>query len=512
MTDLVPVRFETPDTTLWVRRGETLLDAAVQAGLPLPFPCGGRAECGKCTLRVLAGEAPPPDETERSALRAAGSDVRLACRLRVTSPLTVRPLALLPVPQVEVAVPPQAEETVAAADLGTTVVTGAVVDPVTGREASRGETPNRQSVLGADVTTRVSAALSGRGRRLRELAVFSLSAALGAASSSARIVVVSANGVMAHLATGSSVQGFASHPYRASWSGPFETTAGELGLEGPSEDALVWFVPAMAPFVGGDATSGVVALGLDEEGPVRVLVDLGTNAEVVVSAAGRLTAASAAAGPAFEGGRVSCGSSAFDGAVEGADVEGDEWRLRVIGGREPSSMCGSGLLEALAALRRTGHLDENGRLDARGPLGRHFHERDEVLAVQVHGAPGGPGVYITQLDVRELQLAKAAVATGLEYALERAGVGWASVATVYVAGNLGRALRAGVLRDLGMLPRVFEGAAVFAGNTSLAGAVAMAAAEADRDRARRAASSAVIVEPALEKGFGADFLRNTAFP
>lgn len=494
---------------MWVSQGETLFDAAHAAGVSLASDCGGRGKCGRCAVRVLGDGAD-----------VAAREVRLACQMRPETPLRVRPMSALG--------PPEGAASgsrapggplVAAVDLGTTIVTGVVASPVTGREIGRAWRTNPQRSSGADVLSRVSAASEGRGDVLREQAVRAagdvvadiLALGAGDAGDVSR-VVVAANPVMAHLFAGADPRGLGVHPVTHAWNGPLARDAGAFGLSGLDAGTPVTVLPALGGLVGGDATAGALATDLDGEG-ARVLVDLGTNAEVVVGVGGRLTAASAAAGPAFEGGGLSCGMPAMPGAVVGVMLQRGDLVLDVAGGGVPEGVSGSGALQLVRVLLRTGHLDASGRLVPEGPLSHRFHTIDGVVGLWVAGEPGGEGdVHLTQLDVREIQLAKAAVATALSRTLDAAGVVWDAVDSISVAGGFGSALDGGLLEAVGLVPRGAASVTAAVGNAALHGAmIAALDPEAERRAATLAAEATVITLPE-DPSFAAEFLGNTAFP
>ncbi len=517
MADVVPVTFEPSGVSVAVPAGTSVLEASRRAGMPLPATCGGRGTCGDCAVRVVSGYVEAATGAEAASLRCAAPNVRLACMLRASGPLTVRPVA----PVRMAGAPPSrttenaAPSTVAAIDLGTTTITGAVLDP-RGTELGIGAVPNLQRSFGADVASRLSAALGGDAEELRALAARGVVEALtatGVPLGGVGRIAIAGNTVMAHLLLGAEASGLGAHPYEGSLAGTQRTTAGALGLAGLPSDAAVVVLPPIAAFVGGDVTAGILATGIAYTPGSRVLVDLGTNAEVVVATGGRLIVASAPAGPAFEAAGLACGGPAVDGAVAGVGVRRGRLELSVIGGGEPATLCGSGALWLVENLLEVGHIDVTGRMRVEGPLQERFHTRDGVVAFQVAGRLGEPvDVYLTQLDVRELQLAKAAVATAISLALGVAPVGWADVEEFLVAGAFGAGVTGELLVRLGVLPLGSSALVCACGDTALAGAVLVALDTAEEAAAEMIAGSAVGVELAREPSFARRFLANTNFP
>jgi uncharacterized 2Fe-2S/4Fe-4S cluster protein (DUF4445 family) len=511
-SDVVTVTFEPPGVTVVVPAGTTVLEAARHGGVQLPSTCGGAGTCGDCAVRVLKGEAAPPSPSEAAALAGAGRDVRLACLLRVTSPLTVRPIARIAMRPPSAGTRADARLAVSAAvDLGTTSISAVSLEAAGGRIAES-TVPNPQRPFGGDVASRIATALSGGALELQELAARGIDEALAAAGvgPGAGRIVLAGNTAMTHLALGAEVGGLASHPYAGTLSGIARTIASRLGLQVPAPETSLVFMPPIAAFVGGDTTAAILATGLDTATDVHVLLDLGTNAEVVVASGGTLTVASAAAGPAFEAAGLACGGPASAGAIRGVRLDGGDLVLDVLGGGPAESICGSGALSLVAALLDAGHLEPAGRFVVPGPLADRFHHRGRVLALQLAGEPGGAhDVYLTQLDVRELQLAKAAVATALELTLEAAGVSWDAVSDVSIAGAFGTGVDGALLRRLGVLPARHGVPVAGVGDAALEGAARVSSHVELESHAERIAGEAHPVDLAAKQRFQKAFIAHT---
>jgi uncharacterized 2Fe-2S/4Fe-4S cluster protein (DUF4445 family) len=514
----VPVTFDPPGVTVRVPAGTRVLEAARKAGVRMSATCGGRGTCGDCAVRVVEGETDPPSAFEAASLAGAPAAVRLACLMRANGPLTLRPLGLA-TGQEAVGGGGVPGGTTGAVDLGTTTVTARLMAE-DGRTLGEASVANGQRAFGGDVASRMSAAIGGDAGALQRLAWESVAEALGAAGAEAgalRRIVVAGNTVMTHLAAGADVSGLAVHPYVPSVTGIVRLDASSL----PAGQVLlggsaVMLLPPIASFVGGDVTAGVLATALDEpdEG-VRVLVDLGTNAEVVVSSDGRLTVSSAAAGPAFEAAGLSCGGPALPGAVRRVRLAsgGTSLDLEVVGGGEALTVCGSGALSLVATLLDAGHLDSTGLMLAEGSLAGRFHDRDGVLALQVAGERGAESdVYLTQRDVRELQLAKAAVATAIHMTLEAAGASWETVREVLVAGAFGTGVDGPLLERLGVLPASASGLVTPVGDTALTAATMVAIDRGEERRAEDVAASARGLDLAADPSFQPAFIDALAFP
>jgi uncharacterized 2Fe-2S/4Fe-4S cluster protein (DUF4445 family) len=513
MTTRVPVTFVPAGITVWIERGATVIEASKRADVVVPAPCGGRGVCGSCGVRLVSGTLSEPDEQERAGLRHAPDNVRLACRARIEGPCEIRPiLAQSDVSRVSAG--GALARLVAGVDLGTTSVAAVLVDAATGREVARASVPNRQQAYGADVLTRVSAALAGSSAELRQAAELSIISAIDAAATLGGVraagierLVIAANSAMLGLLAGSDMTSLATSPFRP------PTHGGELppdsrlrrGLA-PSASALM--LPPVAGFVGGDALAAALAAGLVDADEPKLLVDFGTNAEIVLAGCGPLIVASAAAGPAFEGAGISCGGPAAEGAVTKVTIHREgSVELTAIGSELPRWFSGSGVVSAVAELLRAGHLRADGLLVGQGPLEDRFTLVDGVVTVSLGGA--GECLSVNQLDVRSLQLAKAAVRTGIEAVLRSAGIGALALREILVAGAFGSALHSADLVDLGVFPRDAATQIRSVGNAALEGAAVIALDPALLDVATTVASGARHVDLAGDPGFAAALMEAT---
>jgi uncharacterized 2Fe-2S/4Fe-4S cluster protein (DUF4445 family) len=506
----VPVTFVPAGVTVWVETGSTVIDAARQAGVIIPVPCGGRGVCGKCGIKVLEGDLSPADDVEKRGLTAAPGRVRLACRARVDGPVSLRPLVVQGALVAGGGVCPEGG-LVAAVDLGTSTVGAVIVGKTSGRELGRATVPNAQQTFGSDVLSRIGAARDGNAELLQRAAEDSVLAALagacgqaGACLEGVERLVVAGNTAMVALLAGADITGLAGAPFK----GPAidialagERIAGQL-----APDAAVRLVPSIQSFVGGDLVAGLLARGVTPGSEGTLYVDIGTNAEIALAAKGRLYVASTAAGPAFEGYGISSGGPAVRGGIQSVRISGDTFELDIIGEAEPCWLTGSGLLSLIAELRRVGHLDASGLMHSEGPVSASFAQVDGVGAIEV--AQGG--VYLLQTDVRAFQTAKAAVAAGVIAMAHVAGVKHKAVERAVIAGAFGAALEPGLLIELGILPQEFADKIEVAADAALVGAAAMALDESLEIDASVLAGAAHHIEVASEERFVKGFVAATA--
>ncbi|MHB1323782.1 MAG: ASKHA domain-containing protein [Coriobacteriia bacterium] len=533
MSEQATIRFEPAGRTAMVPVGSTVSGAARLAGVEIDAPCGGLGRCGSCRVRA-EGALEPPSLDEQELLGGAGiaAGMRLACRARVAGDaivhvperagamrivtaalersLTVEPPAARGVHATGPAVG-------AAVDLGTTTVAVMLVDLGSGEVLAVAADTNAQRAFGADVLSRVAHADASGGPALRKAAVDQIELLLGVALSRADVpadrlaeMVVVGNTAMTGLLLGADVSMLGAAPYKGAPVAEARVPAYSLGLPAfASLDVLV--PPGVSAFVGSDITAGMLATGLAERETPTLLMDLGTNGELVLGHQGELLAASTAAGPALEGASISCGMRAEPGAIERVSLADGGLELGVIGEREPLGICGSGLLDLIAVLLDVGVLDVGGRFakGAPGPLGERMTERDGVRAFVVDAHAN---IMLTQKDVRAVQLAIGAVRTGIELLLVEAGLAASGIESVLVAGGFGHHVRAESLVRLGLVPVAWHDRVVFAGNTALLGARMYLANSAVRRQAGELAQRVRTIDLAVHPLFSQRFLASLTFP
>lgn len=533
MDHQVTVRFEPAGSTVSVPVGSTLLSAAILADVEIDAPCSGLGRCGSCRVRA-EGDLSPMTAEERDLLGGASvaAGTRLACRTRALGDVTVHvPEAarearvVTEAQQRRLVVQPPAERGVhvigtaagAAIDLGTTTVAVLLVDLATGEPLAVAGDTSDQRTFGADVLSRVAHAVAGGGLELQKVAVDQISLLLGQALERADLpanrlaeMVVVGNTAMTGLLLGADVEPLGEAPYEGAPTAEARVPAHELGLGAfPTLDVLV--PPGVSAFVGSDITAGMLAVDLAERREPTLFVDLGTNGELVLAADGELIATSTAAGPALEGASISCGMRAEAGAIERVTLVGSGLELGVIGNREPAGLCGSGLIDLVAALLDAGVLDASGKLadSATGAIGERLTERNGVRAFVVDP---GSGVLLTQKDIRQVQLAVGAVRTGIELLLAEAGLAEAELATALVAGGFGYHVRAESLARIGLIPPPWQGRVAFVGNTALAGARMYLVNDGVRQQARELVGRVRSLDLAAHPEFQQRFLGALSFP
>jgi len=465
------------DLRLEVDRATRLQD--VLFGQGVEFPCGGRGRCKGCRVKVLHGALNITAE-EKNLLTPTELDAgwRLACRHALNDDLELElaqwEMSILS-DESHFAFTPR-EGLGVAIDLGTTTIAAQLLDLRTGNVMGVQTALNAQARHGADIMSRVDFATQGGQAELQRVVreqlgemVSQLLDSSGRARTPQRAgfddggqgsahptfnelkrIVIAGNTVMHHLFCGINIAPLSAYPFEPTQSGRVQLSANALGWRLPY-DAVVEFLPCLGGFVGSDILAGIVATGLPESRELMALMDLGTNGEVVVGNRNRILCTSTAAGPAFEGARIWMGMRAATGAISAVQVEDNFITCRVIGGGEPRGLCGSGLVDAVAA---------GLELEWIHPSGRMANRKEMPLA--------GP-VLLSATDVRELQLAKGAIAAGLRMLTARLGASFEDIQELHLAGAFGNYISRASAQRIGLL-RVPLNRVIPAGNTALLGA------------------------------------------
>jgi uncharacterized 2Fe-2S/4Fe-4S cluster protein (DUF4445 family) len=414
-------------------------------------------------------------------------------------------------------------------DLGTTTVVATLLDLDSGQPAAVRSMLNRQQPYGADVITRISATMMDENAlsALRDRAHETLAELTAEVCAEAEVdpgevyeITVCGNVTMMHLALGIDPEPLSMAPFVVSTHSFPPVKAGEFGVEvHPRAPAFVF--PSLGAYVGGDIVAGMLASGLTRDRRLRLFIDVGTNSEIALGSNERVLATAAPAGPAFEAAQIKCGMRAAEGAIEGVKLDGEELRLEVIGDAEPAGICGSGLVDAVAELVQSGLLDHSGRFipdDDAAELHPALATRltklgeERVFVLHWRGSDPAESVFLSQRDVRELQFAKASIATGWNILLRDLGVAPEEITQVLLAGSFGAyltplsAVRIGLVPDLA-LPRI-----VSAGNVAGEGAKIAALSLRERAEAYSILREVEYVELSGRPDFNDLFIDQLAFP
>lgn len=528
--------------------GATIMECLVEAGLLLRTDCGGRGRCGKCTVREVpalpSGLSPPDGEEIKkigSAEQAAG--YRLACRAKILGPTSLEipaesrlarevvqkglPMML---PQLQTA----GQASTAgqngwgvAVDVGTTTIAVYLCDLAGSGVSGSTSVRNPQSIFGDDVISRLTVVRQDMGMlpRLQKMAVGAIDWAIRGLARQAGIepdsiteIVCVGNSIMLHMLLGVDPCSIGVYPYEPKFSAAMDISAAAIGLNfGP--DCRLRTLPLMSGYLGADIVSAALAADLDHARPGTMLVDIGTNGEVILFTENGFSATSCATGPAFEGATIRDGMQATSGAIDSIRIDPEtrslEYTLiqRMSGPpKAPAGICGSGVISAAAEFLRSGAIRKCGRFEMASGFpwlkaGEAGIPEAEIVPAEATGT--GHSIAFTQADVRAVQLAKGALQAGIELLCAENGISRPS--RLLIAGAFGSFInRADALR-IGMFPEMDVDDIEVVGNAAGAGAMLALMREDFFEKAREIAASARVLDLASHPRFQETFINALSF-
>ena len=520
------VTFKPDGKQIAIHAGATILEAAGQAGIILNTVCGGKGTCGKCLVN----------------LELDGSSV-LACQHHIQGDLVVTiPAAsrffeqkILTVgietkTEVEADIVRQYLKPKAgssdrvlgvAVDIGTTTVVAKLIDMMDGKLLVTEAGLNPQIKYGDDVISRINyaqtdAALAELHKTIIDCInqlIVKLCKQASEETSQIYEMCVVGNTTMNHIFLQLPVIQLGRAPYRAYSLEAKDVPANKLGIEiNPAGN--VHTVENIAGFVGADTTAVALAVGINSAEEMTLVVDIGTNGEVVLGTADKLYAASCAAGPALEGARISCGSRAAEGAIEAVVINDEDIDVDVIGNCPPRTICGSGLIDAVAVLLDLGLIDNTGRFADHDKLAGKLSPDILSRMTQQNGQPAfrlADKVILTQQDIRQVQLAKAAIRAGIKLLQKKIGLEDDDIKQVLLAGAFGNYIRRESALRIGLLPNVPLERIHFIGNAASSGAEMLLLSRKCRTQAEKLARKIKYIEIAHEEKFESVFADSMSF-
>ncbi|MHC4594653.1 MAG: ASKHA domain-containing protein [Planctomycetota bacterium] len=514
------ITFKPDGTQISIHAGATLIEAAGQAGIILNSVCGGKGTCKKCLVNL------EPDAREV-----------LACQYHIQSDLTVvippgsrffEQKILQHGVDTQIDLRPNIYEKYqekgatkifgVAVDIGTTTVVAKLIDMTDGRCEATQAALNPQIRYGDDVVSRIAYAQTDEKlAELHQTIIDCINELIGRLLKETAIdakdiyeMCVVGNTTMNHIFLKLSVTQLGQAPYKAFSLDAHDISAAESALQiNPAGN--IHTVENIAGFVGSDTTAVALATGIDSAEETMLVIDIGTNGELILGTGDKLYAASCAAGPALEGARITCGSRAAEGAIEAVVVNDDDIVLDVIGGCAPRSICGSGLIDAVAVMLDLGIVDKTGRFVNAGTLGEKLPAAIVARISQIEGEPafclaraakaGEPDVVLTQKDIRQVQLAKAAIRAGIKLLQKKVRIQDCDIERIYLAGAFGNYIRRESAVRIGLLPDMPVERICFIGNAAGSGAQIILLARHYRDKASELARRIEYIEIAHEPEF-----------
>ena len=439
---VITVKTENGDFSIKAREGELLSVLLSDNGFTVEAPCGGRGICKKCAVKLLqgafSGEKADENGLVRSCRARVSGEAVIECGFSYKNNCTDIPVGSAL----------HGKRGGVAVDIGTTTVAAAYIAP--DGTAKYASVLNPQSAYGADVINRITACANGLLEKLRDCvreAVNSLIDGLTGGEITPE-AVIAGNTVMLHIFCGVSPESIGVYPFEPQFTKAKFLSGKEAGIHAERVTVL----PSVSAYIGADILAGVYALGLYKTEKRSLLVDLGTNGEIVLSDRGVLRCTSSAAGPALEGACIECGSGGVGGAISSVYEENGKIAFTTVNDEDSASICGAGLTDAAALMLRKGIMDETGYIED-----ERFYITDNI--------------YVSQGDIRQLQLAKSAVCAAVQTLIKKSGFTEKDLDEVYIAGGLGYYLNCKSAFEIGLLPRFAPECVKSAGNTSLSGAV-----------------------------------------
>lgn len=441
----------------------TVLDVLQRERIDIQATCGGVGTCKRCQVLVRDDE---------------GLSYRLACKTPVSDGMevVVEHTGTMEVLQSGAAQAFALDEGATgygiAIDIGTTTVVAHLHDLATGERLASVGRPNPQIAFGSDVISRISASVDGKLKMMTDIIQDALREMKSKLCSEAHVdeqdvayVTIAGNTVMQHIAIGFSPDSIGVNPFT-----PVSLFGDEHEIEGLG---TCYFTRCIAGYVGGDITAGMLACGL-EKGGTRLFLDLGTNGEMALSHNGRIVCCATAAGPVFEGANIHFGMPASPGAISKVSYDGEHVAIETVGNAKPVGICGTGLIDAVALMVRLGVVEGSGYLlgadevdESLSGLVGEENDRNVFYLTPDHS------IYVTQEDVRNLQLAKAAVCAGIHTMTDAAGIEMSQIESLEIAGGFGAFLNLSSAADIGLFPKELLPVAKSVGNTSGEGATAL---------------------------------------
>ena len=517
----VPVQVKDGKKTysLMVKEKESILDALMAADSSYTSVCGGTGKCNKCMIHIKEGSLPiTPFDEKCFSKEKLENGLRLACKAYPTEPLAIELNFKGETDFMVVTHYTKSEEPMKiksdsndaygiAVDIGTTTIAMQLLNLQSGENILTHTTINHQRNFGADVISRIKASVEGKKEELQNSIRKDLNEGIqyvvrqsGVPKEKVTEVAIAGNTTMTHLLMGYDCKSLGEYPFTPVnielIESSYEKIIGNTFL-----NARVRVLPGISTFVGGDIVSGLYSCNVDEKESYSLLIDLGTNGEIALGNKEKIMTTSTAAGPAFEGGNIEWGVGSIQGAIAGVRITEEGPVICTIGDKEPTGICGTGVIEMVAELIRTELVDETGGLD------------DDYFSggYSLAKTADGDEIVFTQQDIREIQLAKAAVRAGIETLVLRYGIEKNEIAQVYLAGGFGFKLDCQKAIEIGMIPEEFAGKIEAVGNSSLGGTVKCLLSEAGWKRTSAMGSRAKEINLSADKEFNAFYMKYMYF-
>lgn len=531
-----PSADQMPDWLLEAEPGTNLLSLLRAHQIPVDVVCAGLGNCGHCAVKIFSESVlSPPGEADTAFFppQKLQQGWRLACRYTITSDISllinVRNSAMdvltdftfLSETSFDQDAPSRLSPGIAI-DIGSTTLAAYLFDLTTGQLLKVASAVNPQTRFGGDVISRIHYTMTTSDgtktmqslliRTLNQL-IDQLMKSFDLSSAAIKNIVLTGNTTMLHFFLGLETRSLAVAPFAPLILSAVRLSSREAGL--PS-GGFVDLMPGISAYVGSDITAGILASGMADAPTWVLLLDLGTNGELALGCKERILTCATAAGPAFEGANIQHGCSALPGAISEVDLTADP-PYTTIGGQPPIGICGSGVLAILAELLRHGLVDQTGRMlspdevsDQKSAAGLR-EINGEPVYVLYENHENDQLIYFTAKDVREVQLAKAAIRAGIEVLMKEAGLAPEQIRQLYIAGGFGNRMNIASAVAIGLIPATLQARAETIGNGAAAGAGAYLLSESAREKAVQIATTAEYIELSDHSDFGDAYMDAMSF-
>ena len=495
---------------------ESIKEALDRQGFYMSAYCGGRGTCGKCKIKLENGNLEVSSQDKNNLSKEElEKGYRLSCKAYPKSYCKIRLISgeekdFEIVSDSNVNINHQkgnvTENYAIAVDIGTTTIAMSLVGLESGHNVETYTTVNKQRAYGADVISRIQASNNGKGILLRSsiqkdlLEGFRVLIAKSQINKSqVKKIAIACNTTMEHLLMGYSCVTLGVYPFTPVNIKTVKKEFREV-FESDYLNAPVILLPGISTYVGADIVAGLTVCNFDQEDAPCMLIDLGTNGEMAIGQKHKILVSSTAAGPAFEGGNISCGVGSVSGAICSVTIDENNVNYQTIGKKPVVGICGTGVIDITSELMKNNIMDETGLLDEK------YFDHGFVLCSSDAGS-----ISFTQKDIREMQLAKAAVRAGIETLLIRYGVSYDQINTVYLAGGFGYKINIQKAISIGLLPEALSGKIKAIGNSSLAGAVQYLTNKDTKNRMEHIVAISKEIELSNDKDFNRLYVENMYF-
>lgn len=484
--------------TVTAEKNTTLYNALIGGGAVFSADCGGNGKCGNCKVKLLKGRVEGALADENGYLPS--------CKAILTEDIQIE-LPEKGLEKIEVITLKNINNTTdvgAVLDIGTTTLVAALVDLSSGEIFKKASCFNSQRVFGSDVLSRISAAKNGNLQRLQSMVLKQTKELLASLSDGTlkqikRLAVVG-NTTMLHIFAGENPSSLGAYPFTPVFLNTREIKGSKLGIDLPE----ITLLPSASAYIGADITAGAVACNLLDTKKTELLVDVGTNGEIMLSVKGELYAASTAAGPALEGASMECGLSGSAGAVNKVFLRAESFGYTTVGNKPATGICGSGYIDIIALLLGEKVIDEYGSFNENTPSVLASRVRDNRFYIT-------KDIYLSQKDISEYQLAKSAIFSGINALLKHCNVNENEIETVYFTGGMGCRINPLNAAQSGLIPRSLCNKVQPKENSALEGAVLCIMSEENIKKAEIISEKTKITELSFSEIFQNEYIENMRF-